>query len=37
MGFAERRAEGIWAGGSDARASNAPGRLFLPVTTWRVL
>ena len=37
MGFAERRAEGIWARRFGRQSIQRAGCLFLPVTIWRVL
>ena len=37
MGFAERRAEGIWARRFGRQGIQRAGCLFLPVTIWRVL
>jgi hypothetical protein len=36
MGFAERRAEGIWARRFGRQSIQRAGCLFLPVTIWRV-
>jgi len=37
MGFAERRAEGIWARRFGRQSIQRAGCLFLPVIIWRVL
>jgi len=37
MGFAERKAEGIWARRFGRQSIQRAGCLFLPVTIWRVL
>ena len=37
MGFAERRAEGIWARRLGRQSIQRAGCLLLPVTIWRVL